>query len=705
VTPNPTRPTHVEPRFHWVLLIVVLTVFAAALAINGVVHDQAGRTGTVPETGSPAPPAVTSLGPVIDERMTSGESSEPAPGIVALTFDDGPDPTWTPRILEILEHHDVPATFFVVGARVTQHPDLLRRTVESGHEIGVHTFTHSDLGQVSLRQARIELSQTQLAISAAAGQRTALMRPPFSSTPSALDQRDHAALTAAVQDGYVAVLATHDTQDWSRPGADAIVERALPSDGQGAIVLLHDGGGDRQQTVTALEELIPRLKDEGYEFATVTEAIGHPDAVVAAPSQLQWRGTLLLGMVRVSEVVVAILGWALAVLGVLTAARVLLLLVAAGVHARVRRRTAWGREVLEPVTVIVPAYNEAAGVAKTVRSVYDSAYPYLEIIVVDDGSTDGTAHEVEALGLAGVRVISQPNRGKAAAIQAGIDDAQADVIVLLDGDTIFERDTIHRLVQPFADPGIGAVAGNAKVGNRRSLLGRWQHIEYVIGFNLDRRLYDLLGCMPTVPGAVGAFRRRALADAGGITADTLAEDTDLTMAVIRAGWRIVYEEDARAWTEAPATLGELWRQRYRWCYGTLQAVWKHRRALVSRGPAGRLGRRGLTYVGLFHFLLPLLGPVLDLFLVYGLLFLDPGAVALIWLGFLGVQLLLGVVAFHLDREPMAPLVWLPLQQFVYRQLMYLVVIQSVVTAIAGATLRWHKLERRGDAQIATVTTR
>ena len=266
-------------------------------------------------------------------------------------------------------------------------------------------------------------------------------------------------------------------------------------------------------------------------------------------------------------------------------------------------------------------------------------------------------------------MISQPNRGKPAAIQAGIAEARGDLIVLLDGDTIFERRTIHRLVQPFADPQVGAVAGNAKVGNRRGVLGRWQHIEYVIGFNLDRRMYDLLGCIPTIPGAVGAFRRRALLEVGGFSGDTLAEDTDVTMTVIRAGWQVVYEENARAWTEAPATLGELWRQRYRWSYGTLQAVWKHRAALVGRGAAGRLGRRGLVYVALFHVLLPLLGPVMDIFLIYGLVFLETGPVALVWLGFLGVQMVIGVIAFRLDREPMGPLLWLPSQQVLYRQLM------------------------------------
>ena len=136
------------------------------------------------------------------------------------------------------------------------------------------------------------------------------------------------------------------------------------------------------------------------------------------------------------------------------------------------------------------------------------------MIVVDDGSTDGTADIVERLGLPGVRVIRQRNAGKPAALNTGIRYARADLLVLVDGDTVFQPDTIHRLVQPFADPRVGAVSGNTKVANRRRLLGRWQHLEYVIGFNLDRRMYAVLRCMPTIPGAVGAFRRGGAAGRG-----------------------------------------------------------------------------------------------------------------------------------------------------------------------------------------------
>jgi cellulose synthase/poly-beta-1,6-N-acetylglucosamine synthase-like glycosyltransferase len=169
------------------------------------------------------------------------------------------------------------------------------------------------------------------------------------------------------------------------------------------------------------------------------------------------------------------------------------------------------------------------------------------------------------------------------------------------------------------------------------------------------------------------------------------------MALCRAGWHVVYEERARAWTEAPATLRQLWTQRYRWSYGTMQAMWKHRRALVDRGPSGRFGRLGLPLVALFGVALPLLAPVIDLLTLYGLLFLDRTETAIAWVAMLGLQLLTAVVAFRLDRERLGPLWTLPLQQFAYRQLMYLVLIQSGLTALTGARLRWHKLRRAGTA--------
>jgi len=381
----------------------------------------------------------------------------------------------------------------------------------------------------------------------------------------------------------------------------------------------------------------------------------------------------------------------------LALARAIVVLALARRHVRAVRRQR-GEEILPSVSIVVPAYNEAVGIERAVRSLAASDYPDIEVVVVDDGSQDGTGDLVEALGLDRVRVLRQGNAGKAAALNRGIAASSGEIVVTVDADTLFEPQTLRRLVQAFADPEVGAVAGNTKVGNRHGLTGRWQHIEYVMGFNLDRRLYDVLRCMPTVPGAVGGFRREALLDVGGISGATLAEDTDVTIALGRSGWRVAYAEDARAWTEAPATLGELWRQRYRWSYGTLQAVWKHRAAIWRRGQE-RIGRRGLPYLLLFQVLLPLIAPLIDLFAIYGLVFLDPVPVLGYWAGFALLQLGLAVYAFRLDGERLRTLWAMPLQQLVYRQLMYLVVIESVLSAVAGRRLRWQHMERTGEVYI------
>jgi cellulose synthase/poly-beta-1,6-N-acetylglucosamine synthase-like glycosyltransferase len=321
----------------------------------------------------------------------------------------------------------------------------------------------------------------------------------------------------------------------------------------------------------------------------------------------------------------------------------------------------------------------------------------LQIIVIDDGSTDRTADIAEGIGDPRVQVIRKVNEGKAAALNTGLAHTRHDIVVMVDADTVFEPDAIGRLIQSLAHPAVGAVSGNAKVGNRRRLLAKWQHLEYCFGFNLDRRMFEVLECMPTVPGAIGAFRRDALMGVGGVSEDTLAEDTDLTMALWRAGWRVVYQESAVAWTEVPTSLRQLWRQRYRWCFGTLQAMWKHRRAAVELGSAGRFGRRGLSYLLLFQVTLPLIAPIVDLFALYGVLFLSPVQSVGVWLSFLGVQLICAGYALRLDGERVRALWSMPFQLFVYRQLMYLVVIQSVFAALIGTRLKWHRMQRSGTA--------
>ncbi|MEU9046353.1 bifunctional polysaccharide deacetylase/glycosyltransferase family 2 protein [Kitasatospora sp. NPDC048343] len=690
-------------RTHWLLLTALLLTLSGALLLQGYTQhsfdDRPDQTAAHAGT-STVPTAIREGGPVIDAAGPQPRSAAPKPGTIVLTFDDGPDPTWTPQILDVLRRERVHATFFVVGTQAAAHPDLIRRIVSEGHQIGVHTFTHTDLGPAPDWRRSLELRETQLALAGSAGVTSSLLRPPYSSSPDALDDGEWDAVQQAGHAGYLTVLTTQDSEDWRRPGTAQILKTLDDAaGGPGRIVLMHDSGGDRSQTVAALTALLPRLKDRGLHFATVSEAVGLSDPVHRAGTADRLQGTAFMWLLRGGDRTLAALGWLLWAAGAISVLRAVAVLAAARRHKRLRRRP-WGPPVTEPVSVIVPAYNESAGIEAALRSLLASDHP-VEVIVVDDGSTDGTADLVESLDLPYTRVIRQENAGKPAALNTGIAAARAELLVMVDGDTVFEPDAVRHLVQPFADPSVGAVSGNAKVINRGGLLGRWQHIEYVVGFNLDRRLFDLAECMPTVPGAVGAFRRSALLAVGGVGEETLAEDTDLTMALCRAGWRVVYEERAKAWTEAPASLSALWRQRYRWCYGTLQAMWKHRGALVQGGQAGKLGRRGLLYLLMFQVLLPLLAPVVDVFALYGLAFLDPVRIVGLWAAFLLVQMLMGAYAFRLDKERYGPLWSLPLQQFVYRQLMYLVVIQSVFTALAGSRLRWQRMQRYGTLRVPT----
>ena len=688
-----------DPRAHWVLLLLGSVVLLAALSLNGYVAMVAGGSGRAGGGPAPAADEVTRGGPVLRLDGAVPVSRSMPAGTIALTFDDGPDPEWTPQVLDVLRRHRAHATFFVVGARVNEHPELVRRILAEGHELGSHTFTHADVAVLPGWRRDLELSLTRNAIAGATGRQATLFRPPFASGPSSLTVDDAAALRAAARTGHIAVLADRDTLDWRRPGVDAIVAAATPTPpGTGAVVLMHDGGGDRAQTLAALDRLLPDLTEQGYRFTTISGGLGTPRSEVAASRGARLRGEALRyaqsGAGGLADAMTALLAVAL----VLSLVRLVVQVLCARIHRRrVRQRARRGPEVLAPVSVIVPAYNEAANIAATVRSLVTSDYPALEVIVVDDGSSDGTADIVERMRLRGVRVVRQANAGKPAALNTGIRYARAELLVLVDGDTVFQPDTVYRLVQGFADPSVGAISGNTKVANRRRLLGRWQHLEYIIGFNLDRRMYDVLHCMPTIPGAIGAFRRTALVDVGGVPADTLAEDTDLTMAVLRAGWQVTYEGRAIAWTEAPSSVRQLWRQRYRWCYGTMQAMWKHRRALGEGGPGGRLGRLGLPYLAIFQVVLPLAAPAVDVFALYGLIFLPWSQLALAWFGLLALQTMTTAYALHLDRERFGPLWILPLQQVVYRQLMYLVVVQSVVTALLGNRLRWHRMVRTGEA--------
>ncbi|MFL5560395.1 MAG: glycosyltransferase [Gemmatimonadaceae bacterium] len=685
-------------------------------------------------------------GLVTDERYASFPTSYVVarignvPHHVALTFDDGPDARWTPLVLDTLAKYDAPATFFVIGENAEAHIPLMRRMIREGHEFGNHTFTHPNLALTSPFVTRLELDATERLLEAVLDRRSALFRPPYfgDAEPTTADELDPVGVASDL--GYVTVGLHVDSEDWLQPGVDEIVRNVLDGraraqacldslhrnrpagspleDGcSGSVVLLHDGGGDRAQTIAALGPLIDSLRARGDTLVLVSDLAGltRNEAMPGLPTSG--------AAVRVAELTTFgaigalewLLHWLFLIAVVLGLGRLVIITTLALVQ-NVRARRARELDVeLAPVAVIVPAYNEEKVIAKTVASLLEQDYAGpLKIIVVDDGSPDGTAGVVRAIygGHARVEVHRKPNGGKASALNYGIALTTAPIIVALDADTQFERDTITRLVAPLADPRVGAVAGNAKVGNRVNLVTRWQAVEYVTSQNLDRRAFALLDCITVVPGAVGAWRRTLAVAAGGFSEGTLAEDQDLTLAIRRQGYSVAYAADAVAYTEAPETLRGLAKQRFRWSFGTLQCMWKHRDALFNPR-YGTLGMIAMPNVWLFQLIFAALSPLADLMFAWSLLSVwlvreQHGAtyaltnleqVLTLYAIFLVVDWLAAALAFIAEPGEDKRLTWLVfLQRFAYRQVMYWVVLRSFVAAVRGHVVGWGKLDRTATVQ-------
>jgi peptidoglycan/xylan/chitin deacetylase (PgdA/CDA1 family)/spore germination protein YaaH/GT2 family glycosyltransferase len=642
---------------------------------------------------------------------------------VALTFDDGPDPHWTAVVLDALRREGVPATFFVVGSQVQQYPGLVRRAFDEGHDIGNHSFTHPNLAHTSAARTRLELDATQRAIQAALDRSTTLFRPPYGIDVQPRTAEEMLPIAAARARGYVTVAEGIDPRDWetgpNRRTAAQIADRVIADSLAGAhadtrwkgnIVLLHDAGGDRSATVDAIPLLVRALKAKGYRFVTVSQLLGESRQACFPPLPGKQR---LLALFDRMVFGISALGGRLLVgifLATLVAGSVRLVLVGALAvrHATVPEPPFLTASTGPLVSVVIAAYNEVRVIERTVRALLDSDWTRLEVVVVDDGSTDGTDRVIDAAFAHDprVRLLRQQNAGKAAAINRGIAQARGELLIGLDADTLFAPDTVSRLVRPFADPRVGAVAGNIQVGNRTNPLTRWQALEYATSQNFDRRACAVLDAIPVVPGCIGAWRLTAVQEAGGYQSDTLAEDADLTWRVHRTGWSIRCDNTALAYTEAPESLSALLKQRFRWTFGTLQVLFKHR-DLLFRPSAGWLGMAVAPSLWIFQLLLPILAPAADLGLVLAALSGRLEAAAGYAAAFFAMELAAAALALHLDgvlRQRWGDLVGLVLQRVVYRYLLLVVLWRALSTALRGARAGWGKLERRGTARIHPTAT-
>ncbi len=651
------------------------------------------------------------------------------PNQVALSFDDGPDPQWTPKILDILKAKHVKGAFMVIGEQAQDNVGLLRRYIREGHEIGNHTYTHPDISAISARQVQLELNLTERLFASKLGIKPLYFRPPYSIDQEP-DTNDQAAPAYRIQQmGYTIIGNKIDTDDWNEHPrkspqeiAWSVMEqlRAMKKKPQfrGSIILLHDGGGDRSATIAALPLLIDTLRAHGYQIVPVSELMGKTTAEVMPPltPNQRWQARIdsvaftLFAFVGRFIVMVFFIG------DVLMSARLLLIGLFAIIDRLRHRRVPEVAGGFAPrVAVLIPAYNEEKVIVRTIRSVLNSDYENLRAIVIDDGSSDRTydvAREAyrDEIAAGRLQVLSKPNAGKAEALNYAIGLLTEDYYVGIDADTVIARDAVSKLICHFADPQVGAVAGNAKVGNRVNLWTRWQALEYITSQNFERRALDLFNVVTVVPGAIGGWRTEATRQGGGYPINTVAEDADLTMNLLEQGYKVIYEDQALAFTEAPVDAKGLMRQRFRWSFGTLQAVFKHKQAFTKNRAMGFFA---LPNILIFQILLPLVSPLIDLMFVYGTIqyLLDrhfhPDTVdaagfkklLTYFLAFLIIDFVTSALAFSLERRHPAKrgdgwlLFHIWLQRFAYRQVFSVVLFKTIKRAIDGRPFNWDKIER------------
>ncbi len=658
------------------------------------------------------------------------------PKQVALTFDDGPDPLWTPRILDVLKRFNVKATFFMIGEAAQDNVSLLQRAYREGHEIGNHTFTHPDISDISNTQVDLQLTLTESLFGSKIGVHPLYFRPPYSIDQEP-DTNDQAAPVDRIQGlGYLIIGNKIDTNDWDEHPrktpqeiADSvfaqIADMDVHPDRRGSIILLHDGGGDRSATVAALPVLINALRARGYGIVPVSELLGRTRADVMPPltPHQRWQARadsiafFFFSFFNHLVIYTFYLG------DILMSGRLIIIGIFAIID-RLRRRKNFATPDYAPrVAVLIPAYNEEKVIARTIRSVMMSSYKNLRIVVIDDGSSDAT-YEVartaypDQIASGRLTVLTKPNGGKADALNYALEHIDEEIYIGIDADGVIAHDAVSNLVCHFANPRIGAVAGNAKVGNRVNLWTRWQALEYITSQNFERRALDLFDVVMVVPGAIGAWRSSAVKMGGGYAVDTVAEDADLTMNLLEQGLWVIYEDRALAFTEAPVNANGLMRQRFRWSFGILQAIFKHKGAIRNRRAMGLFA---LPNILIFQILLPLVSPFIDLMFVAGVVhyLLDkhfhPEAASAdsiiklltFFLAFLLIDFTASALAFALERRHPASkgdgwlLFHIWIQRFTYRQVFSVVLFKTLKRAIDGKPFAWDKLERTATMSKAT----
>ncbi|MES2371962.1 MAG: glycosyltransferase [Bacteroidota bacterium] len=634
---------------------------------------------------------------------------------LVLTYDDGPDPVYTKQILDTLAYYKVPASFFLVGIEAENNIPLVKRIFREGHEIGNHTFTHPNMAEVSRKRALLEIDATRLLIECLIGRSTIMFRAPFNadSDPEKAEELEPVALSRTRN--YITIGEGIDPEDWQKAeiptlNGDSIFNRIIRiydahvnNNDTFNIILLHDAGGDRSATVEATGKIIRYFQAKGFEFVTVARLLNKKPEDLMPPVE-KGMGFALLEfnyLVAATGYVISHLLYALFLVFMILGAIRIFVLGFFAFKQRQKEKLLDKKDIPgDPhVSIIVPAFNEEVNAISSLENLLRCDYPHFDIIFVDDGSTDNTYKKVfTAFEFhPKVKVFTKPNGGKSSALNFGIAQTSAEFVVCIDADTKLLPDAVRELMKSFSSEEIGAVAGMVKVGNEVNWLTRWQSIEYTISQNFDRKGFAYPNAITVVPGAIGAFRKKVVIEAGGFTTDTLAEDCDITIRILRAGYIVANEPKAFAYTEAPETLKQFFKQRRRWTFGVMQTFWKHKDALFRKGSKG-LGWIALPDILLFKYIIPFFSPIGDVLMLLGLFSENRGKIGMYYLVFLIFDAMIAGVAFFFEKEQPWKLIWLIPQRLVYRWLMLVVLFRSYKRAIKGELQHWGVLKRTGNVK-------
>ncbi len=627
------------------------------------------------------------------------------PKQIALTFDDGPNPDYTPKILDILKEKHVPATFFVIGLNIENNIPLIKKIYDDGNEIGNHTFTHPNLEITSNNREIVELRSTRLLLESILGHSTLLFRPPYITDAEPKNLFQIKSLAVAHNEGFICVTSYIDPNDWEEGvTADTIVARAIAQQHAGNIILMHDAGGERDQTIIALPRIIDYYKSQGYQFVTVSTLMGktRDQVMPVVNNRFTFADRLDYIFFGITFLWQHFLHGFFIIAIFLIIFRLLTIAVLAILQNRKEKKLKAIPTTYQPkVSIIVPAYNEELNAERTVNHLLQSDYPDFDIIFVDDGSKDQTYSKILTAfeNNPKVKVLTHPNGGKAAALNFGIEQATGEILVCIDADTMLRPDAISKMIPLFENDQVGAVAGNVKVGNKVNFLTNWQSIEYITSQNFDRRAYDYVNAILVVPGAIGAFRKKVIEEIEGFTTDTLAEDCDLTLRILRKGYTIKSSNEAMAFTEAPETVNMFLKQRFRWSFGMMQSFWKHRDLLFSYKKKN-LGWVVLPNLLIFNFIIPIFSPIVDILFIAGLFTHNADVYAFLYLFYYLIDCMIASLAYYYDHEKfnLKKALYLFVQRFAYRQLLFFVLLKAYLRAIKGEMALWGTLKRTGNVK-------